>query len=171
MGHTVIRSAFYRPQLSCLQGNVFTPVCHSVHRGVYPSTHLGHMTNHHYITQGLVDRHPPGTMPSQTPHQADPPPGHPCPHRHPARQTPPWADTPSWADTPPGWTPPGQNPSPPQPDTPPPGQTPFLDRQPSPPPYTPIRPLLLECIFVQRICGGFFHLFSPASAFWRKCTF
>ena len=24
----------YRPQRSCLQGNVFTPVCHSVHRGV-----------------------------------------------------------------------------------------------------------------------------------------
>ena len=25
---------FYRPQRSCGQGNIFTPVCHSVHRGV-----------------------------------------------------------------------------------------------------------------------------------------
>ena len=24
---------FYRPQRSCGQGNIFTPVCHSVHRG------------------------------------------------------------------------------------------------------------------------------------------
>ena len=24
------------------QGNIFTPVCHSVHGGGYPSMHLGH---------------------------------------------------------------------------------------------------------------------------------
>ena len=30
----------YRPQRSCGQGNIFAPVCHSVHRGgVYPSIH------------------------------------------------------------------------------------------------------------------------------------
>ena len=28
---------YYRPQRSCGQGNIFTPVCHSVHRGVYLS--------------------------------------------------------------------------------------------------------------------------------------
>ena len=27
------RANFYRPQRSCGQGNIFTPVCHSVHRG------------------------------------------------------------------------------------------------------------------------------------------
>ena len=26
---------FYRQLRSCGQGNIFTPVCHSVHRGVY----------------------------------------------------------------------------------------------------------------------------------------
>ena len=33
---------YYRPQQSCGQGNIFTPVCHSVHRGwggCYPSMH------------------------------------------------------------------------------------------------------------------------------------
>ena len=31
----------YRPQQSCGQGNIFTPVCHSVHRGVSASVHGG----------------------------------------------------------------------------------------------------------------------------------
>ena len=31
----------YRPQRSCGQGNIFTPVCHSVHRGVSASVHAG----------------------------------------------------------------------------------------------------------------------------------
>ena len=31
----------YRPQQSCGQGNIFTPVCHSVHRGVSASVHAG----------------------------------------------------------------------------------------------------------------------------------
>ena len=32
---------FYRPQRSCGQGNIFTPVCHSVHGGVSASVHAG----------------------------------------------------------------------------------------------------------------------------------
>ena len=31
----------YRPQRSCGQGNIFTPVCHSVHRGGSASMHAG----------------------------------------------------------------------------------------------------------------------------------
>ena len=31
----------YRPQRSCGQGNIFTPVCHSVHRGVSALVHAG----------------------------------------------------------------------------------------------------------------------------------
>ena len=56
------------------QGNVFTPVCHSVPRDVWPE---------------------------QTTPWADTPPGrHPFPlRRHPPGQTPPWPDTPQ-ADTP-----------------------------------------------------------------------
>ena len=29
----ILITNFYRPQRSCGQGNIFTPVCHSVHRG------------------------------------------------------------------------------------------------------------------------------------------
>ena len=32
---------FYWPQGSCGQGNIFAPVCHSVHRGVSASVHTG----------------------------------------------------------------------------------------------------------------------------------
>ena len=31
--HQVYTLNYYRPQRSCGQGNIFTPVCHSVHRG------------------------------------------------------------------------------------------------------------------------------------------
>ena len=89
MGHTVIRSAFYRPQRSCLQGNVFTPVCHSVHRGGVSQHALGSHDQPPLYNTGVGWQTPPG---------------HPCPHRHPARQTPPRApmpsQTPSQADTP-----------------------------------------------------------------------
>ena len=33
---------FYRLQRSCGQGNIFTPVCHSVHRGGLPQCMLGY---------------------------------------------------------------------------------------------------------------------------------
>ena len=32
--HHALMLSCYRPQRSCGQGNIFTPVCHSVHRGV-----------------------------------------------------------------------------------------------------------------------------------------
>ena len=32
----------YRPQRSCGQGHIFTPVCHSVHRGGLPQCMLGY---------------------------------------------------------------------------------------------------------------------------------
>ena len=73
---------FYRPQRSCGQGNVFTGVCDSVHRGrVSASVHVG-------IPHSPGSRHPPleQTPPwEQTPPQS----------RHtPLEQTPPWEQTP-----------------------------------------------------------------------------
>ena len=53
---------FYRPQRSCGQGNIFTPVCHSVHRGGLPQCMLG------YPPTG--SRHPPE---SRTPWEQNPP--------------------------------------------------------------------------------------------------
>ena len=50
------------------EGNVFTPVCDSVHRGCVP------------VCNGQGGVHPPGRHP---------------PDRHPPRQTPPWTDTPT----------------------------------------------------------------------------
>ena len=87
-------SDFHRPQRSCGQGNIFTPVCHSFYSqggGGLPQCILGY--------------HPlPRT--SQTP-----PPG--------TRQTPPWdqADTPRTRQTPPRTrqTPPGTRQTPPRP--------------------------------------------------------
>ena len=75
---------YYRPQTKLQKGNVFTPVCHPVHRDeVYPSTQ---------------------TPPRQTPSPGQTPPGHtPSPG-----QTPPQADTASLGQTPPlGKLPPG----------------------------------------------------------------
>ena len=77
----------YQPQRSCGQGNIFTPVCHSVHRG-------GFCLNACWDTNLPPTRHPPG---------ADTPP----PDQPPQEQTPPRADTPQQtpppdqADTPP----------------------------------------------------------------------
>ena len=62
---------YYRSQRSCGQGNIFTPVCHSVHRGGLPQCMLGY------------------TPPEQTPPQTRPPGS-----RHPPGSRPPWADTP-----------------------------------------------------------------------------
>ena len=59
----------YRPQRSCGQGNIFTPVCHSVHRGGgLPQCVMGCHPPH------PRSRHPPEqTPPEQTPPGADPP--------------------------------------------------------------------------------------------------
>ena len=73
---------FYRPQRSCGQGNVFTGVCDSVHRGrVSASVHVG-------IPHSPGSRHPPleQTPPwEQTPPQS---------RHNPLEQTPPWEQTP-----------------------------------------------------------------------------
>ena len=76
----------YRPQWSCGQSNIFTPVCHSVHRGVLPQCMLGY---------------PPEQTPPRGPDQ---PPRTRCP-----KAQPPGADTPPRVD-PPGTRPPGPDP-------------------------------------------------------------
>ena len=81
---------FYRPQRSCGQGNIFTPVCHSVHRGggVSASVHPG-------------IPHPPGadTPGEQIPPGADTPPRS---RHHPGADMPLWEQTPPQEQTPPG---------------------------------------------------------------------
>ena len=75
----VILTSFSRPQRSCGQGNIFTPVCHSVHGG------------------GACLRQNP---PEQTPPPRANTPGSDTPQsRHPPRADTPRADTPR-ADTP-----------------------------------------------------------------------
>ena len=65
---------YYRPQRSCGQGNIFTPVCHSVHRGG--------------LLQCMLGYHPPG--PDPTPPEPDPrdqtPPGADAPQSRPPRE-------------------------------------------------------------------------------------
>ena len=68
----------YRPQRSCGQGNIFAPVCHSVHRG---GVCLGACWD--------------TTPPEQTPPRS----------RHPPKQTPPGSRHPPEADTPQADTP------------------------------------------------------------------
>ena len=111
---------FYRPQRSCGQGNIFTPVCHSVHGGGSP---LGRMPPQTRQTPLGADTTPPD--------QADPPPGADTTH-------PDQADPPSGPGRPPlgtDTTPPEQTPSP-QEQTPPPPRT----RQIPPPEQTPPPP-------------------------------
>ena len=65
--------------------NAFTPVCHSVHRGVSASVHSGIRAPPRADTPLWADNPLADTIPGQTP-----------PHR----QTSPLADTPHWANTP-----------------------------------------------------------------------
>ena len=88
----------YRPQRSRGQGNIFTPVCHSVHRGDLPQCMLGCQP-----PQG------------QTPPQQQTPPG---------TRPPSAADTPPGPDTPLGPDPPDQTPQSRQSPPPPRKQTP-----------------------------------------------
>ena len=71
---------YYRPQRSCGQGNIFAPVCHSVHRGVV-------------VSQKALSQIPPrpGTSPPPPDHAHHPPgPGTPPPKiKHPPDQAPP----------------------------------------------------------------------------------
>ena len=80
----------YRPQRSCGQGNIFTPVCHSVHRGGLPQCMLGY--------------HPPRTRPPPGTRQTPPRPGRPPCWDH--------ADTPQWTRP----APPRDQPPPPPPE-------------------------------------------------------
>ena len=122
----------YWLQRSCGQGNIFTPVCHSVHRGVSPgSRHPLEHTPPRADTTPLEQTHPPGadtppgvdTPQEQTPPRADPQSRH-LPRsrypqsRHPLpEQTPPppRADPPG-ADTPQSRYPPEQTPPPSPPE-------------------------------------------------------
>ena len=93
----------YRPQRSCGQGNIFAPVCHSVHRRVSASVHAEIPQPPPPPADTPQSRHPTG---ADTPPWSRPPPKqtwHPreqtCPPRE--QTCPPRADTPPGADTPP----------------------------------------------------------------------
>ena len=70
-------SYFYRPQRSCGQGNIFTPVCHSVHRGGMVVSHKTLRQNPPPRTRHTPpprNRHttPPDQTPPQTRHTTPP---------------------------------------------------------------------------------------------------
>ena len=83
---SAVTLTFYRPQRSCGQGNIFTPVCHSVHKGVCLSACWN----------------------ATTPYQGDPPAketplegGTPlCQGEPPAKERPPWKEAPPAKETP-----------------------------------------------------------------------
>ena len=114
---------FYRPQRSCAQGNIFTLVCHSVHRGGLPQCMLGYQPP--WADTLLRSRHP---SQSRTPREQTPPLGGPPPRPHP----PLGADTPGadppWT-TPRSRTPPGSRHSPNH-TTPPGPDPPSLEQNP-----------------------------------------
>ena len=90
----------YRPQRSCGQGNIFAPVCHSVHRGSSASVYAG-------------IPYPPG---ADTPESRHPPGA----DTHPRSRHPLGADPLLGADTPPEQTPPRSRHPPPRSRHPPP---------------------------------------------------
>ena len=91
----------YRPQRSCGQGNIFTPVCHSVHGGeCLPQCMLGYHTPWEQTPPPVAD-----TLPEHTPPRADTPQS-----RHPPEQTP-WEQTPPRSRHHPPWS---RHPPPPQ---------------------------------------------------------
>ena len=98
-----LNASYYWPQRSCGQGNIFAPVCHSVHggEGVSASVHAGIPPPRADTTP--QEQAPPGeqTPPWEqtSPSEADTPPG----SRHPPRSR----HTPLGADTPREQTPPG----------------------------------------------------------------
>ena len=121
-----VRLNYYRPQRSCGQGNIFTPVCHSVHGGVCLSACWD--TTPQEQTPSLGADTPPG---SDTPPRADP-----------LEQTPPWNRPPLGADTPPREQTSPSSRHPLGADTPPPGSR--LRHTVN---ERPVR-ILLECILV-----------------------
>ena len=125
----------YRPQRSCGQGNIFAPVCHSVHKGGVclsacwdTAPPLGADTpraDTPWEQTQPQNRHP---LQEQTPPGADTPWS-----RHPLEQTPPGADTPQSRHPKSRHPPPGSRPPrsrhPPE-QKPPPKQTPPGSRLP-----------------------------------------
>ena len=66
----------YRPQWSCGQGNIFTPVCHSVHGGVLPQCMLGYPPGPDPPRADTpTGTRPPGSRPPSPREQPPPPPG------------------------------------------------------------------------------------------------
>ena len=94
---------FYRRQWSCGQGNIFTPVCHSVHRG-------GVCLSACWDTTYPPSRHPSPPPPGvDTPREADTPRSRHPPGADTAREAdtpgsrhPPWEQTPPESSSPPG---------------------------------------------------------------------
>ena len=76
----------YRPQRSCGQANIFTPVCHSVHRGGFCLSACWNTTPH--PPDQADTSHPPRTR-QTPPRQGRPPPG---PGRPPQTRHPPPPD-------------------------------------------------------------------------------
>ena len=163
---TGMHSCYYRPQRSCGQGNIFAPVCHSVHGGgvylgaCWDSTHP--QSRHPPEQTRPWEQTPPRSRHPQSRHppRADPPRADIPPEQTPQEQTPPWEQTPPGADTPQSRHPPEADPpgaDTPQEQTPPsrsrpPEQTPPRSRPPrSRLRHTvnerPVR-ILLECILV-----------------------
>ena len=77
LAHVEPHSDYYRRKRSLGQGNIFTPVCHSVHRGGSASRHARLPTPPPPGSRPPRTRHPPQSRPSGTRH----PPGtrHPLP--------------------------------------------------------------------------------------------
>ena len=100
---------FYRPKQSFGQGNIFTPMCHSVHRGEYLTRHVPPQARHTPPRQDM-----PPTDQTHTPHRPDMPP----------RPDPPGPDMPPQTRHAPDQTPPDQTHTP-GPDTPPRPDTPL----------------------------------------------
>ena len=157
----------YRPQRSCGQGNIFTPVCHSVHGGA-----CLRQTPPREQTPPRKQI-PPGQAHPPPPRQAHPQAGTPPRAGTPPWQAPPWEGTP-WAGTPPrAGTPPGRRGTPPRQVTPPQAGNPqfffylFFIFGDIPPPNPrswlrhmvnerPVR-ILLECILVTCSFSLFTH--------------
>ena len=85
--HGITHQYHYRPQRRCGQGNIFTPVCHSVHGGVSSRDTPGR-ENPHWETPLARRRTPPGRTPplgrppsKETPWQREPPPSRENPPR------------------------------------------------------------------------------------------
>ena len=104
----VVTMYYYRPQRSSGQGNIFTPVCHSVHRGGLPQCMLGcHPLGlgTPRTTYPIRTMYPPGL---RTPLDYVPPPPRLCTPwtTYPLDYVPPGLCTPLGLHTPPDYVPP-----------------------------------------------------------------